>query len=171
MIIKLTTLAALLAAVMSTSVYAHTSLTEDLHTIDATATDIIRYKCANLTNTTSAQAKIRDDSSATNNAPAVQMTVQIAAASGTTCPLEGDSAWTTYTSSTTPTTGGAANDGEGAWSANWTGTLTGLTSASYYCLKVTKNAATKDGYQVDHHCLRSSGAHGQSTNETKIQDE
>lgn len=160
MTIKLTALGALIYAFMSTNVYAHASLIEDLHTIDATATDIIRYKCANLSNTTSAQAKIMDDSPV-NTAGSV--TVQIAAASGTTCPSESDAAWSALSSSTAAT--------EGAWSGSWTGTLNGLTSASYYCLKVTKSAAAKDDYQVDHHCLRSVGAHGASTNKTMIQDE
>lgn len=160
MTIKLTTLGALIYAFMSTNVYAHASLIETLHTVAADATDIIRYKCANLSNTTSAQAKIMDDSP-TNAAPSV--TVQIAAASGTTCPGESDAAWSALSSST--------SESENDWADEWTGTLTGLTSASYYCLKVTKSAAAADDYQVDHHCLRSAGAHGASTNKTMIQDE
>ncbi|NOU21042.1 MAG: hypothetical protein HOO93_04500 [Methyloglobulus sp.] len=169
MTIRLTALAALFTAVMSTSVYAHTSLSEDLHTISATAKDVIRYRCPNDATTVFAQAKIRDNS--VIKVPAVHMTVQMAPASGTTCPDKNDNAaWDDYGSSTSPSTGGALNDGEGAWSANWTNNMP-ISSLAYYCMRVTKDGSAKDDYQVDHHCENSSGTHGASTNKTVSPDE
>lgn len=159
---KLFALVVFLVTVLSTSSYAALPLIEDLPTIAVTATDIIRYKCPNIINIIGARAKIMDDAPI-NAVPKV--TVHIASASGTTCPGKNDAVWNALSAS--------ESESENDWADEWTGTLNGLTSASYYCLKVTKSAAAKDDYQVDHHCLRSFGPQGvwSSTNKTMILDE
>ncbi len=160
-------LSALLALTGSQLAHAHANLTEDLHTISATATDIIRFQCPNQSTITQAEAIIRDYTPV--NAPAVNMTVKIAAASGTTCPAATSAAWNTYAGSTTTGI-------EGAWSATYTGFMP-IAPLAYYCLKVTKNASAKDDYQVEHHCRPPLNANGTrpthlgSTGKTMIQDQ
>lgn len=140
MIIKSTTLAALLVAVMSTSVYAHGTFSEDLGGT-AGATDIILFKCSAQAGIDRAQASVRDVNPA-NATP--NLNIQIAnATSTTTCPASGGAGWTAIKTTT----------GEGSWSPFTADITVNQTSPNnYYCAKVTKTGAAAENYSLDHHC-------------------
>lgn len=137
MFIKLTSLVALLAAVMPTSAYSHGNLTEDLGGT-AGATDIILFKCSAQVGIDRAQASVRDVNPA-NATP--NLNVQIANAASAD-PVTGCNG-VTYSAVKTTT-------GEGTWSP-FTADIT-VSANSYYCVKVTKTGAAAENYTVDHHC-------------------
>ncbi len=153
MTIKLTTLAALLYALMSTSAFAHTGFKGNLGAA-AGSKDIILFKCSTLAGTSLASVSPRDEV-LVNAAPNIK--AQMYSANSTACLAAG------------PTSGTTA--AEGGW-----GTRSGYLAASpgsYYCIHVTKTAAGADDYQLNHHCERfaNDAGHGVSTFIKYVQDQ
>jgi hypothetical protein len=154
MFIKSSTLAALLAAFMSTSAYAHNDFSGTLGT-STTATDIILFKCSTQVGITVASTTVMDDTNTTATPPAIS--AQIGNANSTTT-CTGATNWTAV--KTTP--------GEGAWSGRTTDITVSQTSpANYYCIKVTKATASAnaDDYRLNHHCEITRGAGGLNTHQ------
>lgn len=147
MYIKLTTLAALLGVLISTSAYAHTGFKGTLGT-STTATDIILFKCSTQVGITVASTAVRDETAVSATPP--NISAQIGKANSTTT-CTGATGWTAVKTTT----------GEGTWSPRTSNITVNQTSPNnYYCIKVTKATASAnaDDYQLNHHCEITTGS-------------
>lgn len=154
-IIKSTGLAALVAAILSTSAYAHNNFAGTLGT-STTARDVILFKCSAQAGITVGSVSAQDGS--VINA-AAKIKVQIAKATGTTavaasCPNFASPAAPADLTAAGWTAGQTTGNDSGAWSTRTYISVSQVSPNNYYCIAVSKDAAVggTEDYSLNHHC-------------------
>ncbi|MDD2724321.1 MAG: hypothetical protein PHH59_09910 [Methylovulum sp.] len=155
-IIKSTSLAALVTALLSTTAYAHNNFAGTLG-VSTTARDVILFKCSGQVGITVGSVSAQDGP--TVNA-AAKIKVQIAkATSSSTCPAFASPAAPADLTAAGWTAGQLTGNDSGAWSTRTNISVSQVSPNNYYCIAVTKDVANNavEDYSLNQHCEVYSG--------------